>query len=323
MTKNILVTGGAGYIGSHAVRRLIEKNYNVFVLDCLEKGTHGFVPEHVTFYKGDLRDERVLNELFSKEKIDAVIHFAGYIEAGESVKDPLKYYENNVCSSINLLKYMQKHNVKKIVFSSSAAVYGNPENVPIKEEDAKVPVNPYGQTKLMVENILSDLSRQNKVEFVSLRYFNAAGAHYGLGENHEPETHLIPLLIKTALGKREGFKIYGKDYDTRDGTCERDFVHVLDLAEAHVLGLEQLFVDKKEVYYNVGSSFGYTVKEIIELVEKITEKKISAEIAKRREGDPSRLIADCRKIKEELNWRPKKDINEIIKNAYEWELKKN
>lgn len=317
--KTILVTGGAGYIGSHTVRFLLEKKYNVIVIDNLENGTKEFIPSEVKFYEGDLRNKDFLENIFLENKIDAVVHFAGYIEVGESVKNPLKYYENNVYSSINLFKTMLKNDVNKIVFSSTAAVYGNPDKIPIDEEDLKKPVNPYGESKLIVETILKDLSSQGLLKYVALRYFNAAGAYYGLGENHEPESHLIPLLIRTALGKRDLFKIFGDDYETRDGTCERDFIHVLDLAEAHFLSLEHLFNNGKSKQYNVGTSKGYTVKEIVDKVEEITKLKINKEKAERRDGDSPKLIANCEKIKKELNWQPKKDIDEIIKSAFEWE----
>lgn len=323
MNKNILITGGAGYIGSHTVRFLLDKGFNVIVLDSLEKGTKNFLPKEVNFYNIDLRDKSSLGEVFSKEKIDAVIHFAGYIEAGESVKDPLKYYENNVCSSIVLLECMHKSGVKKIVYSSSAAVYGAPLKVPITEEEPKEPVNPYGESKLMVEKILEDLSSQELISYVALRYFNAAGASYSLGENHEPESHLIPLLLQTALGKRDCFNIYGNDYDTRDGTCERDFIHVLDLAKAHYLALVNLLETGKSNQFNAGTSKGYTVNEIIKAAEIITGKKINTKPAKRREGDPPKLIADCEKIKKELGWEAEKDIDEIIRSAYEWEIERN
>jgi len=319
----VLVTGGAGYIGSHTVRALLGEGHQVVIVDNLIKGHREAIPSEAIFVEGDIKNQELLINVIDKYDINGIIHLAAHSLVGESMEKPGKYYFNNFCNGIGLLEAMIKCEVKNIVFSSTAAVYGAPNNVPITEEEPKEPVNPYGESKLMVERILRDLSCQNKMSYVALRYFNAAGAHYNLGENHEPETHLIPLLIRTALGERNCFNIYGNDYDTRDGTCERDFIHVLDLAKAHYLALVNLLETGKSNQFNAGTSKGYTVNEIIKAAEIITGKKINTKPAKRREGDPPKLIADCEKIKKELGWEAEKDIDEIIRSAYEWEIERN
>lgn len=312
----ILVTGGAGYIGSHTVRLLLQNKYNVAVFDSLENGHKESLPKEAKLIVGNLSDENFLDKFFSGHKIDAVIHFAGYIEAGESMKDPLKFFSNNVANGIILLKAMAKHKVSKIVFSSSAAVYGQPEKMPIEEDFEKKPVNYYGLAKLMFEQVL-DASKVYGIRNIALRYFNAAGAGFGIGEDHNPETHLIPLVMQAALGKRESIKVFGDDYKTKDGTCVRDYIHVLDLAEAHLLALKAL--DKgKEGKYNIATGQGTSVKEIIDLVKNISKKNFKVEIAGRREGDPAELVASPKKIMEELGWKPKYGINDIIKSAWEW-----
>jgi len=307
----ILVTGGAGYIGSHTCHVLCSKGYDVVAYDNLENGHKESLPENVKLIVGDLADVERLNECF-KEKIDGVIHFAGYIEAGESMKDPLKFYKNNVSNGINLLNGMLNHNVKNIVFSSTAGVYGQPKDIPIKENSETKPTNNYGWTKLMFEQILDSCN----LNCICLRYFNAAGAGFNLGEDHDPETHLIPLILGNVLGKNE-FKIFGDDYNTLDGSCIRDYIHVLDLAEVHLVALENLFKGIKGKY-NVGTGKGNSVFEIIKVCESIIGKDIDRVIVKRREGDPAELVADVNKIFHELGWKAKYDIRDIIKSAWEW-----
>ncbi len=313
--KRILVTGGAGYIGSHTSLLLKEKGYDVVVVDNLEKG-HKESLNGIKLEIGNLNDEKFLEGIFSSYKIDGVVHFAGYIEVGESMRDPLKYFKNNVCNGINLIKMMIKYGVDKIVFSSSAAVYGSPKEIPIKEDSEKRPTSYYGLSKLMFENIL-DACTVYGIKNICLRYFNAAGAGFGIGEDHNPETHLIPLVLKTALGQRESIKIFGDDYPTKDGTCIRDYIHVVDLAGAHLLALKAL-ENGVTGKYNVGTGKGYSVKEIIEIAKEVTGKDIKVEISKRREGDPPILIADPTKIMKELGWKPKFGIRDIIKSAWEW-----
>jgi len=312
----ILVTGGAGFIGSVTVSKLLEKDYDVFVYDNLEKGHEEALSKNVNLVKGDLNNIELLDETFKKNNFDAVIHFAGYIEAGESMKQPLKFFENNVVNSINLLNVMVKNNVKKIVYSSSAAVYGSPKEVPIREGAELKPLNYYGLTKLMTEQFIDSCSVYG-VKSIALRYFNAAGATKDLGEFHNPETHLIPLILDVVLGKMDKLKIYGGDYETEDGTCIGDYVHVFDLAEAHVLALESL--DKGvNGKYNVGMGKGHSVKQILETCEEVTGRKIPFVEIERREGDPPVLIASSRKIENELGWKAKFDLKDIIKSAWEW-----
>lgn len=311
----ILVTGGAGYIGSHTCHVLCNKGYDFVVYDNLEKGHRKSLPESTNLVIGDLSDEKKLNNCFKNNKIDAVIHFAGYIEAGESMRDPLKFFNNNVSNGINLLRIMQKNNVNKIIYSSSAGVYGQPKEIPIKEDSEKKPVNYYGLTKLMFEQIL-DSSKTYGINSISLRYFNAAGAGFNIGESHNPETHLIPLVLKAALDGKE-VKIFGKDYETEDGSCIRDYVHVLDLADAHITALEKLSKGTTGEY-NVGTGKGSSVLEIIKICEELTDKKINRVICERREGDPAELVADVNKIYGELGWKAKHNIKDIIKSAWEW-----
>lgn len=316
----ILVCGGAGYIGSHMVAELIEKGNDVVVLDNLEKG-HKDALLGGKLYIGDLRDKDVLNKVFTENKIDAVIDFAAYSLVGESMTEPLKYFNNNVYGTINLLEAMKEHNVKYIVFSSTAATYGEPKEVPILEESETIPTNAYGESKLLVEKILKWCDHAYGIKYTTLRYFNAAGAHINgkIGEDHSPETHLIPLILSVALGKREKIMIFGDDYDTKDGSCVRDYIHVSDLASAHSLALERLMNGGESRIYNLGNGTGFSVKEMIEIARKVTNHPIPAEVAPRRAGDPAVLIASSDKAVKELNWKPKfNSVETIIETAWNW-----
>jgi len=321
MNEKILVTGGAGYIGSHAARMLIERGFSVVILDNLSKGHKESLPEGVDFYEVDLSDSVELAKIFSRHKIDAVMHFAAFSEVEESVLDPEKYYMNNVSNTINLLRAMKKFNVMNFVFSSTAATFGSPKEMPIKSDSFQNPVNPYGRTKLIIENILDDYDRAYGLKFVCLRYFNAAGAGYGIGEDHRPETHLIPLVLEVALGKRDKIKVFGDDYETEDGTCVRDYIHVVDLSDAHFLALEHLLKGGESGKFNLGSGKGHSVKEIISMAESVCGKEIRNETVGRREGDPAVLVADSSKIRETLGWTPKNGLREIIASAWEWHSK--
>lgn len=317
---NILVTGGAGYIGSHTVKMLNKMGKNVVVYDNLVKG-HRDAVKCPHFVEGDIFDSEKLEWTIKNYDIDSVVHFAAYSLVGESMEKPQMYYYNNVQGTLNLLEVMLKNNVKKLVFSSTAAVYGEPERVPITEDISKNPTNVYGRTKLIMENAMEDYSRSYGLKYVALRYFNACGAddEGDIGEDHSPETHLIPLVLQTCLGKRESIKIFGDDYNTKDGTCIRDYIHVNDLAEAHILALEALYDGKNSNVYNLGNGNGFTVKEIIEAAEEVTGINIKKEIAPRRAGDPAVLIASSEKIRRELNWNPKyTDIKRIIETAWKW-----
>ncbi|MBU3142612.1 UDP-glucose 4-epimerase GalE [Clostridium sp. CF012] len=316
----ILVCGGAGYIGSHMVAELIERGEEVVILDNLQKG-HRQAVLGGKFYEGDLRDDKILNLVFNENKIEAVIDFAADSLVGESVVEPLKYFENNIGSTINLLKAMRDHEVKHIVFSSTAATYGEPERVPILEGDKTLPTNPYGESKLAVEKILKWCDKAYGITYTALRYFNAAGAHISgkIGEDHSPESHLIPLILEVALGKREKIMIFGDDYPTGDGTCIRDYVHVTDLASAHLLALKRLMNGAESTICNLGNGEGFSVKEVIEVARKVTGHEIKAEIAPRRGGDPAVLIASSDKAKVELGWKPKyNSLQTIIETAWEW-----
>lgn len=321
MNKHILVTGGAGYIGSHTVRLLLKEGYKVTILDNLVNGHKESVPPEVEFINLDLSEREVLTKLIEHNNFDAVIHFAAFIEAGESMKEPEKFFENNCVNGTNLLNAMVANNLKNIIFSSTAAVYGNPISTPIKEDHPLEPVNHYGRTKLIFENILKMYEQTHGLKYISLRYFNAAGADQSgeIGEDHDPETHLIPLILKTALGKRKSISIFGTDYDTKDGTCVRDYIHVTDLAQAHILALKKLFETGESDVFNLGNGQGFTVKEIIEASEKVIGHPIPKEEAPRREGDPAILIADSEKIKSKLNWNPEfTSIDQIIETAWKW-----
>jgi UDP-glucose 4-epimerase len=316
----ILVVGGAGYIGSHLVKELVKKE-DVIVLDNLSTGHRDAVDSRAIFVKGNLGDEEDLQMIFSSYPIKAVMHFAANSLVGESVVDPLKYYQNNVASTLTLLKMMLKHDVKNFIFSSTAATYGIPNVEIIDETCPTAPINPYGQSKLMVERILADFSKAYSLNYVVLRYFNAAGAYHTaeIGESHDPETHLIPIVLQHLVGKREKVAMFGSDYDTPDGTCVRDYIHVTDLANAHILALEALLSEKKSTeIYNLGNGLGYSVKEVIETCEKVTGRKATVEIAPRREGDPARLVASSQKIFSELGWKAERDLETIIASAWKW-----
>lgn len=318
----VLVTGGAGYIGSHTVAELVEKNEEVIIVDNLEKG-HRDSLAGGKLIVGDLRDRDFLQKVFKENTIESVIHFAAYIEVGESVLNPLKFYNNNVVGTLNLISAMEEAGVNKIVFSSTAATYGEPENIPILETDKTFPTNPYGETKLTVEKALKWADMAHGMKYVVLRYFNACGAHKSgkIGEDHSPESHLIPLIIQAALGKRESIKVFGKDYNTPDGTCVRDYIHVSDLAQAHCLALEKLRRNEDSSIYNLGNGKGFSVKEVIDVVRKVTGRKIEAVDAPRRPGDPAILVASSEKIKKELNWQPKMDdLETIVSTAWNWHL---
>lgn len=316
----VLVTGGAGYIGSHVVRMLAEKQFQVVVLDNLSRGHIESVPEGVSFEQADLLDANALNAAIKKNKVDAVIHFAAFAYVGESVENPGLYYLNNVAGSINLIKALNENGVDKIVFSSTCSLYGNPENVPISENESVKPINPYAKTKFQIENVLSDFDNAYGMKYAALRYFNAAGADFNgeIGESHNPEPHLIPIVLNTALGKREKVLIFGDDYPTKDGTCIRDYIHVNDLADAHIKALDYLDKKKESTVINLGTGDGYSVKEIIENAVKITGRKINTQITPRREGDPAVLIADNKKAKETLGWIPRYGLEDIISSAWKW-----
>lgn len=319
---SILVCGGAGYIGSHMVLHLLENGEDVVILDNFQKG-HKDAISGGKLYEGDLRDDVILDKVFTENKIDAVIDFAADSLVGESVTEPIKYFENNVGSTLNLVKAMKRHNVKYIVFSSTAATYGEPSNIPILEEDRTFPTNPYGETKLTVEKILKWCDNAYGIKYTALRYFNAAGAHINgkIGEDHRPETHLIPIILQAALGKREKIMIFGDDYDTEDGSCVRDYVHVSDLASAHLLALKRLKNGGESKIYNLGNGKGFSVKEVIDIARKVTGREIKAEIAGRRAGDPAVLVASSKKAINELNWKPKYNSLEIIiKTAWKWHI---
>lgn len=315
---NVLVTGGAGYIGSHAVRMLSEKGFGVVVVDNLCKGHKKSVPVNVKLYEINVGDKEKMLRVFRENKINAVMHFAAFAEVGASMKDPTSYYHNNLVNTINLLDAMVESEVKKIIFSSTCAIFGEPEKVPINESTKKNPINVYGKTKLMIENVLEDYDRAYGLKYVCLRYFNAAGASYGIGEHHDPETHLIPIVLKIALEKKGDVKIFGNDYPTPDGTCVRDYIHVCDLASAHILALNELSKSNKSNQFNLGSGEGYSVKEIIEMSEEVARTTIPSTIVGRRSGDPPKLVADSSKIKTVLDWSPRFGLKEVIESAWNW-----
>lgn len=321
----ILIVGGAGYIGSHINKELSKKGYKTIVFDNLSYGHKEFAKWGI-FQEGDLGNIEEIRKVFKKYKIEAVMHFAAFTYVGESVEDPQKYYLNNVKNTLNLLKVMLEEDVKYFVFSSTCATYGNPIEIPITEKHPQNPINPYGRGKLMVENVLKDYSDAYGLKYASLRYFNAAGADVGgeIGELHDPETHLIPLILDAAAEKREDIKIFGTDYDTPDGTCIRDYIHVTDLADAHILALEYLKNGGKSDVFNLGNGNGFSVKEVIDEARKITGKNIKATEAPRRPGDPPVLIGSSQKAMEILNWEPKyDDLASIIETAWNWHKKVN
>lgn len=316
----ILVCGGAGYIGSHMVAELLENGKEVVILDSLVKG-HKDALLGGKLYVGDLRDKEILNKVFSENNIEAVIDFAAFSLVGESMTEPLKYFNNNVWGTISLLEAMQEHNCKYIVFSSTAATYGEPDAIPIKEDAKTLPTNAYGESKLLVEKILKWCDTAYGIKYTALRYFNAAGAHVSgkIGEDHSPESHLIPIILDVALGNREKIMMYGDDYDTKDGTCVRDYIHVSDLASAHSLAVDRLMNGGESAIYNLGNGTGFSVKEIVDIARNVTGHPIPAEVAPRRAGDPAVLIASSERAMKELGWTPKfNKVETIIETAWKW-----
>lgn len=319
----ILVLGGAGYIGSHTVYELVDAGYEVIVIDNLLTGFKEAVHPQAKFYEGDIRDKIFLDNILSKEKIDGVIHFAASSQVGESMKNPLKYYNNNLCGTEVLLESMVEHGIDKIVFSSTAATYGEPESIPILETARTLPTNCYGETKLSMEKMFKWISKAHNLRYVSLRYFNACGAHPNgkIGEAHNPETHLIPLVLQVPNGKREYISVFGNDYDTKDGTCVRDYIHVNDLAHAHILAMEYLSKGGESNIFNLGNGVGFTVKEVIETARKVTNHTIPIREEERRAGDPSVLIASSEKARKVLGWKPQyADLETIISTAWKWHV---
>ena len=320
----VLVCGGAGYIGSHCVYGLIDKNEEVIVVDNLQTGHLGAVHSQAKFYQGDIRDRSFLDRIFYENTIEAVIHFAANSLVGVSMKNPLAYYDNNVFGSQVLLETMNKYDVNKIVFSSTAAVYGEPQRTPILETDKTEPTNPYGESKLTVEKMMKWADGAHGIQYISLRYFNVAGAHEGgmIGEDHNPETHLIPLILQVPLNKREHITVFGDDYDTYDGTCVRDYIHVVDLVDAHILALNKLRSGGTSTVYNLGNGEGFSVKEMIEAARRVTGHPIPAVVVERREGDPSKLVASSEKAQRELGWKPQyTKVEDIIGSAWNWHQK--
>lgn len=317
-----LVLGGAGYIGSHTVDRLIEKGEKTIVVDSLVTGHHQAVNKDAKFYQGDIADKDFMRQVFKENSdIDAVIHFAAYSLVAESMKKPLKYFDNNTAGMVKLLEVMNEFSIDKIVFSSTAATYGIPEEVPIKETTPQNPINPYGESKLMMEKIMRWADKAYGIKFVPLRYFNVAGAKPdgSIGEDHMPETHLLPIVLQVAMGKRDKLQIFGDDYNTPDGTNIRDYVHPLDLADAHILAVDYLKAGNPSTAFNLGSSTGFSNREILEAARKVTNKEIPAEIAPRRGGDPDVLVASSTKAREVLGWKPQfDDISKIIETAWKW-----
>ncbi len=319
----VLVVGGAGYIGSHMVKMLSKAGHDVTTLDNLSNGYKNAV-KYGEFIEGDIADEALLNRLFSENLFDGVMHFASYIQVGESVEKPSMYYRNNVSNTQVLLDAMVEHGVKCFIFSSTAATFGEPEYTPIDEAHPQKPINPYGHSKLMVEQILADFDQAYALKSVSLRYFNAAGAdpEGELGERHIPETHLIPLVLQAASGRRENITVFGTDYDTPDGTCIRDYIHINDLCTAHLLGLEHLVAGGDSRAYNMGNGQGYSIKELIDVAKQVTGNDFTVLMGERRDGDPARLVADASLLQKELGWMPEyANLEMIIRHAWEWEKK--
>jgi UDP-glucose 4-epimerase len=317
----VLITGGAGYIGSVVVAELLRTNHEVTVYDDLSHGYRKAVPSAAKFVQGEVADRAKLDSIFSSQPIDAVMHFAAFIEAGESMKFPERFFRNNSASTLTLLEAMLAHKIKNFVFSSTAALYGDPENIPIRETDTLKPTNAYGESKLLVERMLDWFHRIHGFRYASLRYFNAAGATAELGEAHQPESHLIPLILQVALGKRDAISIFGTDYPTHDGTCVRDYIHVADLADAHVLALQAL--DKaSQLIFNIGNGRGFSVREVVEVARKVTGHPIPVIEASRRPGDPATLVASSEKIKRDLGWKPRfAELEQIVSSAWEWHKK--
>lgn len=317
----ILVLGGAGYIGSHTVDQLVENGYDTVVVDNLVLGHKEAINKKARFYEGDIRDKDFMRDVFTKEKIDGVVHFAAFSQVGESVEKPLKYFDDNIAGTIALLEVMKEFDVDKIVFSSTAATYGEPEQMPIREDFATTPKNPYGESKLIMEKMMKWCDNAYGLKYVALRYFNVAGAKPdgSIGEDHRPETHLVPIILQVALGERDELSIYGDDYDTEDGTCIRDYVQVCDLARAHILALDYLLEGGKSDVFNIGSEKGFTVKEMLEAARRVTGKEIPAKVAPRRAGDPAKLVASPEKIERVLGWKPEyENIEDIIATAWTW-----
>jgi UDP-glucose 4-epimerase len=315
----ILVTGGAGYIGGTVTKLLLERGHAVVVYDNLCHARRSMVPAGATFIEGDVADSKRLEEIFAGDSFAGVMHFAALIEAGDSMRKPETYFRNNTAATLGLLQAMINKNLNKLVFSSTAAVYGEPVSTPILEDAALAPTNPYGESKLLVEQMLSWIHRIHGLRFASLRYFNVAGAVPGRGEDHEPESHLIPLILDVALGRRKSIKIFGQDYPTRDGTCIRDYIHVQDLAEAHLLAFEGLDA-RPRMIYNLGNGLGFSVREVVESARRVTGHPIPVEELPRRPGDPAVLIAGSAKIEADLAWRPKYiQLDDIVRSAWEWQ----
>lgn len=317
---NVLITGGAGYIGSHCNHLLNQKGIHTIVIDDLSFG-HREAVKQGQFIEGDFGNKSLLKSIFDSQQIDGVIHFAAFADVADSVQNPNKYYNNNVIKMITLLDVMLEYSTRNIVFSSSASIFGEPEFLPIDELHRQLPINPYGQTKCIGEKILRDYEKAYGINYAALRYFNAAGADIAckIGESHTPEHHLIPLIFQTVLGKRKKLFVYGNNYDTPDGTCIRDFIHVMDLAEAHYLALDYILKNDTSQSFNLGNNVGFSVLEIIKTFERITNLEVNFEVTDRRLGDPARLIASNNKAKQLLNWNPRLTIEDIINSAWEWE----
>ena len=315
----ILVTGGAGYIGGTVARLLLERGHTVVVYDNLCHARRSMVPAGATFVEGDVADSKRLEAILADGSVAGVMHFAALIEAGESMRHPENYFRNNTAATLALLETMVKNNLRRLVFSSTAAVYGEPVSTPIAEDAALAPTNAYGESKLLVEQMLPWMQRIHGLRYASLRYFNVAGAIAGRGEDHEPESHLIPLILDVALGRREKIKIFGQDYPTSDGTAVRDYIHVQDLAEAHLLAFEALD-ERERMIYNLGNGHGFTVREVVESARRVTGHAIPVEDLPRRLGDPAVLIASSKKIETELGWKPKyTQLDDIVRSAWQWQ----
>lgn len=317
---NLLVTGGAGYIGSHFVREALKKGHSIVVFDNLHRGNKESIPEGIEFRKVDLCNKEELQKEIKQFSFDCVVHFAALAYVGESVENPSLYYNNNVVGSLNLISACVENKVDNFIFSSTCSLYGNPEHIPITESESIKPINPYAYTKYFIEQILADYSRAYDMKYAALRYFNAAGANPNgdIGEKHEPETHLIPIVLKNAIDDSTPFYVFGNDYNTEDGTCIRDYIHVVDLADAHLRAIDYIIDQKKSIVLNLGTGNGYSVLEIIRKAEEITGKKLNYKVIKRREGDPAILVADNKMAKEVLGWQPKFALTEIISSAWTW-----
>lgn len=314
----ILVTGAAGYIGSVCTETLIDRGHTVVALDDLSEGHREAVDDRAVFCRVNLHDSDSLNTIFEQHKVDAVMHFAALCLVEESVREPAKYYRANVSAGINLLEAMLRHGVKKLIFSSTAATYGEPEKTPIPEDHPNAPVNPYGASKLLFERVLSEFRVNSRLDYVTMRYFNAAGASEKHGEDHSPETHVIPILLEVAAGERDAFQVYGTDYPTPDGTCVRDYVHVLDIAQAHALAVERISEFAGRIY-NIGNGEGFSVQEVLQTASRVAGRKINHRTASRRPGDPAVLVASSQRIRSELGWAPAfSSLEAIIRSAWDW-----